>query len=447
MCRLSVVAASVSVMTQTPGPESAHPVLVAAARIEAALKETRDVDPGFMRAEEKRAALGWLVSLRDRLDGLFLSVVAASGEVAEEAACRDVAAWLVAETLADRSSAGAVQRLAGSLAGRWRRVADGVRDGVVSIEQARVICRCLDALFDAPPEPGVERLDPEVLARAEVELVRLAQRHTPGELRRLGERIVALVAPWLGEERDRRALEAAERRASAATRLGLRRRGDGSTDLHARIPDAVAARLRTYLDAYTSPRTQPGPAAGPVAGSVTDAATGARVPRERLLGEAFCALLEGVPAAAMPLHGGSATTVVVTVDLEALRSGLGVATTGDGTRISAAQARRLACNAAILPMVLGGASQPLDLGRSRRLFSTAQRLALAKDHPTCRAQGCTVPATWCEAHHAHRPWSAGGRTDLAEGKLLCSWHHHRAHDDRYEVDHLPNGDIRFHRRR
>lgn len=430
-------------MTQTSRLESAHPVLVAAARIEAALKDAGDVDPGFMRVADKREALTRLSSLRDQLEALFLRVVAVSADVAEEAACRDVAGWLAAETLADRPAAGAVQRLAGSLAGRWQRVGDAVRDGAVSIEQARVICRRLDDLHDAPAGEGVEPLDREVLARAEVELVRLARQHTPSELRRLGERIVALVAPQLGDERDRQALEAAERRASAATRLSLRCRGDGSTDLHARIPDAVAARLKTYLDAYTSPRTLD----GPTAGSVSDPATGRRVPRERLLGEALCALLEGVPAAAMPLHGGSATTVVVTVDLETLRSGLGVATTGEGATISAAEARRLACHASIVPMVLGGASQPLDLGRSRRLFSKSQRLALAKDHPTCRAQGCTIPATWCEAHHWRTPWAQGGRTDLADGKLLCSWHHHRAHDERYEADHLPSGDVRFHRRR
>ena len=71
---------------------------------------------------------------------------------------------------------------------------------------------------------------------------------------------------------------------------------------------------------------------------------------------------------------------------------------------------------------------------------------MALEHPTCRAQGCTVPATWCEAHHAKDPWSKGGRTDLADGVLLCSWHHHRAHDATYLLRRMPNGDIRFHRR-
>ena len=98
-------------------------------------------------------------------------------------------------------------------------------------------------------------------------------------------------------------------------------------------------------------------------------------------------------------------------------------------------------------MVLGGKSEVLDQGRARRLFTAAQRKALAVRDQGCRAEGCDIPAAWCEAHHFDRPWAADGRTDLADGKLLCSWHHHRAHDDRYHHLLLPNGDVRFHRRR
>ena len=57
-----------------------------------------------------------------------------------------------------------------------------------------------------------------------------------------------------------------------------------------------------------------------------------------------------------------------------------------------------------------------------------------------------LPAAWCEAHHATNPWARGGSSDLADGVLLCSWHHHRAHDPRYDARRLPQGDYRFHRR-
>ena len=422
-------------MDHSFAPESTHPVLLAAGQIAAALKDVRDTEPGFMAIEDKRAALVLLPALRDQVEALWLRVVDGSDDVAEQSGARDVGAWLTAEARLDRSAAASARHLARALSLRWHQVDEGVRDGEVAIAQARSICGALDSLAEAGSVAG------DVLEKAEAQLVLLARDHTPSELRRLGERILSIVAPQVQDERDRLALEAAERRASSATRLSMRRRGDGSTDLHARLPDAVAARLKTCLDAYTSPRTAEGREGG-----VIDPATGQRLPHARLLGQAFCSLLEAIPADAMPLHGGSATTVVVTIDLEALRSGLGLATTGDGTTLTAGEARRLACQAGLIPAVLGGKSEPLDLGRRRRLFSPAQRLALAMQHPTCRAEGCTVPATWCEAHHWRRPWVQDGRTDLADGKLLCPWHHHRAHDPLYETRNLPDGGVRFHRR-
>ena len=177
-----------------------------------------------------------------------------------------------------------------------------------------------------------------------------------------------------------------------------------------------------------------------------DETDGRRVPADQRRGQAFCALLEAIDPDRLPLHGGTATTVVVTIPYEGLAAGAGVGTLGDGTRVSASEARRLACGAGILPAVLDGASEVLDLGRTRRLFSAAQRKALAIQQRTCRAEGCQVPSTWCEAHHAGQPWACGGRTDLADGMLLCSWHHHRVHDDRYLVKILPDGGVRFHRR-
>jgi hypothetical protein len=137
---------------------------------------------------------------------------------------------------------------------------------------------------------------------------------------------------------------------------------------------------------------------------------------------------------------------MVSIDLDSLRSGLGLAETSTGELVTAGQARRLACTASILPVVLGGAGEILDLGRARRLFSPAQRKAMAIRDRRCRAQGCDIPAAWCEAHHAHKPWSHGGRTDLAHGLLLCSFHHHRAHDPTWNTNRLPNGDLRYTRR-
>jgi hypothetical protein len=108
-------------------------------------------------------------------------------------------------------------------------------------------------------------------------------------------------------------------------------------------------------------------------------------------------------------------------------------------------ARRLACQAGILPAVLGSDSQVLDLGRTARLFSPGQRKALNLRDRGCTETGCTMPAEFCEAHH-QVPWSRGGKTDLREGTLLCPFHHHRAHDPAWLTHHHPNGTTTFTRR-
>jgi hypothetical protein len=195
----------------------------------------------------------------------------------------------------------------------------------------------------------------------------------------------------------------------------------------------VLNRLRTYLESYTSPRR------GPLGDDVE------QLPAPRRRGEAFCALLENLPANALPKHGGTATSVMVTIDLESLRTGTGFAETSTGDRLTADQTRRLACQAGIIPVVLGGKGEILDLGRSKRLFTGPQRKAMAFRDRGCTAEGCTIPAAWCEDHH-RQPWSRGGETNLADGKLLCPFHHHRAHDPTWTTHHHPNGSTTFHRR-
>ena len=156
--------------------------------------------------------------------------------------------------------------------------------------------------------------------------------------------------------------------------------------------------------------------------------------------------LENLPDTGLPVHGGTTTSVMVTLGLDTLRTGIGVATTSTGDRVTAEQARRLACQARIVPVVLGRKGEVLDLGRSARLFSPAQRKAMAIRDRECTTEGCSIPAAWCEAHHWKQRWASGGRTDLADGKLLCSFHHHRAHDPAWQVHHHTNGSTTFHRR-
>jgi hypothetical protein len=137
---------------------------------------------------------------------------------------------------------------------------------------------------------------------------------------------------------------------------------------------------------------------------------------------------------------------MVHISLEALRSGIGAARLDAGAHMSASAARKLACEAGIIPAVLGGDSLPLDVGRARRLHTTPQRQALSVVYDTCAVAGCDRPFAWCEIHHANA-WSRGGDTDLHNGIPLCGFHHNRAHEGRWDLRRHSGGEWRFHRRR
>jgi hypothetical protein len=128
-----------------------------------------------------------------------------------------------------------------------------------------------------------------------------------------------------------------------------------------------------------------------------------------------------------------AATIVVRMSLESLISGLGEARI-DGLEqpVSAATARRLAADAQLIPAVLGGNSEVLDWGTPRRLFTRAQRIALAERDDGCAWPNCRRPPSHTEAHHIQW-WSRGGATNLSNGVLLCSMHHHRVHRDEWEI--------------
>jgi hypothetical protein len=111
-----------------------------------------------------------------------------------------------------------------------------------------------------------------------------------------------------------------------------------------------------------------------------------------------------------------------------------------GDRVSPATVRRLACDAQILPIVLGGTGQVLDAGRARRLATGPLRRALVVRDRGCAFPGCDRPARWCQAHHIIG-WIRGGRTDLANLVLLCRHHHRLVHEGDWTVrpasDRLP----------
>lgn len=137
----------------------------------------------------------------------------------------------------------------------------------------------------------------------------------------------------------------------------------------------------------------------------------------------------------------TSATVIVRVDLETLRAGIGVAEI-DGVEqpIDAGTARRLASAANLIPCVLGTDSEILDWGRKKRHFTGAQRRALAERDGGCAF--CHLPPSMTEAHHIRWWMRDAGPTDLRNAILLCTACHHRVHADGWEVriDPPPSGD-------
>ena len=113
---------------------------------------------------------------------------------------------------------------------------------------------------------------------------------------------------------------------------------------------------------------------------------------------------------------------------------------GDGTALFAfsgpvnpATIRKIACDADIIPVVLGTQGRILDVGRASRIFPPHIRKAIMARDQGCAFPQCTMPAPWCEAHHITY-WSRGGPTSTGNGVLLCSHHHHLIHKENWTIE-------------
>ncbi len=371
-----------------------------------------------------------------RLEAVRLSVVAAAdgARVADRTGLADTSSWLARRTHTGAARAASDVRLATALNASEtpsRPASQALSDGMLSPEHARVIVRATDQLPAG--------LTPEQVTRVEQDLVQKAQTLAPDQLRRAARRALTTVEPdqSVVDAHEDGLLREEETDAYARARLSLHDNADGTVTGHFTVPTAQGHLLRKLLHSMTAPRrarlgatqTQAGPRE-------------ACADWDRARGEAFCELLDHLPTDR--LHGKVAATVIVTITEDTLRGALKAAHLDTGTDLSSGEARRLACGAGILPAVLGGASQPLDLGRTSRLFTEAQRTALATIHDTCAADGCQRPFSWCELHH-RQPWSHGGSTDFADAVPLCGFHHRRIHDPHYQHHYGPEG-VAFHRR-
>ncbi|WP_081790617.1 HNH endonuclease signature motif containing protein [Nocardioides sp. URHA0032] len=376
-----------------------HRVSVAVAHAHTEIDAVADASVWSMEPAETTATLVEISKLKAKVAEL-------EARVAEHADDETVDAWAHRTRQTKPAVLGRV-RLGQALVTRGH-VRDALAAGDLVVEQARVIVTALDRL------PG--DLDTTLVGRAERHLVAAGREHTAPTLRVLGKRLMDVVAPDLADAYEARQLAREERDALLATKLVMVDDGHGKCHGRFTVPSFHGAALKKMLLAIAAPkRLEPQEPGVPLR------------PGPERRGRAFCELIERYPAHQLPQTGGVSATIVVTMTLEALEGRIEHAALLDtGERITAATARRLACEAGIIPAVLGGNSEVLDLGRTRRFHTRAQRTAIAIRDQHCTEPGCDWPPAMCHVHH-DIPWSRGGPTDLDHGRLLCPRHHTRFH--------------------
>jgi hypothetical protein len=356
------------------------------------------------------AAVDAVHALEQRLAAVKLALVReVDGRgVAVAQGASSTAVWLRQRLRLTVPAARRLVETAGSLDAAPVVVRDALAAGAMTAEQARVI---------ADTVATVGRLaGPQAAEKAAGLLAEEAGQFDPSLLRRLGSRILDHVAPDLADAAAAKALEAEAGYAERHRELTWSAQHDGRLRLTGWLDAEAGAILRAALDPLTDP------------GGPGDTRSPAQR-RHDALAEVCRLVLRG---GELPEHGGEPPQLVVTVGYDLLAGQLSAGWLDTGVQLTPQVVRRLACDAGLLPAVLGGSGQVLDVGRQRRLINGPLRRALVLRDRGCAFPGCDRPPRWAEAHHI-RHWADGGETSLANAALVCRHHHRQIHHNGWDV--------------
>jgi len=301
----------------------------------------------------------------------------------------------------------AAPRGAASLTPRYPFVAEAALAGDLSVDSAGIITAGLETLTDRVPSERVHEVERRLVDKA----VHLASH----EVRSLVAKAVARA--------DLRGHEDREERQHAERYIAWKEDHTGMVTFTGKLDAVTAAPIRTVIEQIVThdfrARRDQEPADQD----------------QRTVGQMRADALFSVCRHALGCketdQSGIRTTIVVRMNNTDIDAGRGLGSI-DGTNqpVSVGQLRRLAGDAGIIPAVLGGDSEVLDLGRNKRMFTRSQRLALLERDGGCAK--CHAPPEHCEAHHI-RWWENGGGTDLSNGVMLCTRCHHDIHRQGWEI--------------
>jgi hypothetical protein len=420
-------------ITQSAVPE--HPLLAALGEVRAGLAGALSAQAWSLSGEaDMVAVLQGLECAARQISAVSLRVIAEADRqgTARAANARSTASWLAGLlAIAPGEAAGRV-RLAHALdaSGMCAATGQALAAGALSAQQARVIERTVRALpadatvpagavdgggEDAVPAGG-EGARP-ARAAAEAFLVDKARVFAPTPLGKIGKHLRAVIDPE-GEEKLARD-ESAQR---AARELHTVLGSDGMWHLRGQFDGPTGALLASLLEPLAKPR--PAGPEGPDARS-----------KARRQADGFAEILDiAARAGQAPEAGGQRPHIAVTIPFETLKGelGAGAAEVEHGFPICAQTARMLACDGGIVPILLGSAGEPLDVGRQSQSIPAALRRALVARDGGCAWPGCDVPPARCDAHHIEH-WGKGGKTALCNLCLFCSFHHFAIHHDGWAV--------------
>ncbi len=359
----------------------------------------------MLSAAEATAALRDVAVIRgttDRVEAALARRIAELHQAGQAAPAADV---LGRGGRMSRRAAERVEHRADAL-GHTPKLSDALGKGKVGAEHADAVAAAAGRLDDDQRAALFER---------DREIVELAASFPPEVFRRrLGKLVDDITA-------DNGLAKAAQQDAAATVSLKV----DDDSGMHllfAKLTPEQGNRIRRALDAEVA-----------VLGKLSEFA-GLR--RDQLLARALDRLVCGTGST----RGMGPAEVAVLIDYRTLLDGRhdgSVCEYSDGTSIPVEAARRHACEANIIPVVLGGDSQPLDVGRARRLATPTQRIALRAMNRSCAIDGCDQHFDRCHIHHLVE-WDDLGLTDLDNLVPLCSFHHHRAHEGRWQLQLDPS---------
>ena len=428
--------------SSSPGPTdprdpSEHPVLAGMADTRAALAKLRATGTATMSDTECRQAVGAAAELCAAAQSEYLRLLReldSRPEAVPGAAAGRVARTFLVHALhmsgADAARDVAAARAVDPASGSLPQLGQALEDGQVSRAHVDVAVRALRGV----PRHLLERRDAAGITGAEQVdgfLTETAKVLSPQDTARIGAQLVAVLDPDGSDSFD----------PESVTRRGLRMIPDstGMLLLRAELDPVAGEVVRAAIDRYAAPES---------AGTATDVnghpvpLPDLRTPHQRqadaLVSIARIAL--GQPAG----HGsgdqqarivitatpGQVAAAAASSDRGAAAGSARMESTGDpiGPRVLG----RWLCDALLQRVLMAPGGAVLDLGRSQRTVSPAQRRALAARDEGCSLPGCHAPPGWCDAHHVVW-WSAGGGTDLRNLALLCPRHHSEVHAGIWEV--------------